>query len=210
MSNRAYTLLVIAILKGGARKTTTAMMLGFALSRRGMKVLVIDADTKTQGVTDWASDVYTDGGELPFDVVQWAPAGGELLIQFVKRWQGETGADVVIVDVGGEQDDVLKQAAKTADLVISPVGAEKAEIAQLGRTKAVIGNAPMRVMLTRVPDPKRGDSRAARMAMVADGYQVLRTETRRNIERYSKIYGTVPDDLDAYGDLADEILELEV
>lgn len=197
------------MLKGGVRKSTTAMMLAFALSRRGVKVLVVDADAGSQGVTDWCGDVYASDGVLPFAVVQWSPSDG-LLIPFIQHWQREAGADTVIVDVGGEHPEVIKQAAKLASLVISPTGAEKAEISQLGRTKAVIGDVPMRVLLTRVPDPRRGSARAAREAITADGYTVLRTETRRDLERYSAIYGTVPDDLGEYAALADELLQLEV
>ncbi|WP_106403782.1 nucleotide-binding protein [Actinocorallia populi] len=60
---------LISTLKGEVRKSTSAMMLGFALADRGEEVLIVDADHGTQGVTDWASRVYADEGELPFHVI---------------------------------------------------------------------------------------------------------------------------------------------
>src|ERR1700733_3762760 len=110
---------LVATLKGGTRKTTTAMELAFALATLGNNVLVIDADYGSQGVTDWASKVYAAGGELPFDVAQWSPAVG-LLVPFIQQQGKRMDASVVIVDVGGEAPDVLSQVTMIADCVISP------------------------------------------------------------------------------------------
>lgn len=71
MGRRTVPWRVINILKGGTRKSTTAMLLAFALARTGREdVLVVDADHGTQGVTDWASHVHAAGDELSFHVVQ--------------------------------------------------------------------------------------------------------------------------------------------
>lgn len=202
---------LISILKGGASKSTTAMMLAFALSRGEEEVLVIDADHGTQGVTDWASRVYADGGELPFHVAQWTPRLG-LLVPFVQRQCRETRATHVIVDVGGEAPEVLRQIIMIATLVISPASAEQGELSRLPATASIVRptGVPMRVLLTRVPAPGLGRAREARRDLTSDGYSVLNTEIPQHLGMYSDVWGTTPDDLGAYDALAAELLKEEM
>jgi chromosome partitioning protein len=202
-----YRVWLISTLKGGTRKTTTAMLLAFALARLGFDVLVIDADYGSQGVTDWGSKVYANGGELPFDVAQWTPALG-LLVPFIQKAARDNGARFVLVDVGGEAPDVLAQVVMIADRVISPVGPEDAEIGRLPATAAMVApsGVPMEVLLTRVPSPGKGAAKDARRDLEAGGYKVLAAEVEHNRDRYAHIWGTVPSDLGAYGQLADELL----
>lgn len=204
---RAFTVLVIAMLKGGARKSTTAMLLAFELASRGIDVLVVDADPKTQGVVDWATQVYAAGDELPFHVVQWAPSQG-LLVPFAQKAQRETGAAIVIIDVGGEAPDVLTQAVAIADQVISPIGAERGELGRVPATAAVVDSAgvPMRVLLTKVPEPGKGAAAAARALLTGQLKRtVLMTETPRNLAVYADIWGTIPTTTGVYADLVDEL-----
>src|SRR5690606_3552531 len=105
-----------------------------ALARMGREdVLVVDADHGTQGVTDWASRVYAAGDELPFHVVQWAPSQG-LLVPFIQQAQRDTGAGRVLVDVGGEAPEVLRQVLVQARLVVAPVGPEQGELSRVPAT----------------------------------------------------------------------------
>ena len=204
MTARKFVTLLIATLKGGTRKSTTAMMLAFAYAARGFEVLVVDADAGTQGVTDWASKVYAADNELPFHVVQWAPHLG-ILVPFIKEAVRRTGATIVIVDVGGEHPEVLKQAAILADLAVSPIGAEQAELGRISATATVLEQTPMRVLLTRVPAVGLGKAAAARESLAAAGYTVLKTETPQNLALYSDVWGSVPTELGAYEQLADEL-----
>lgn len=199
-------MLLIATLKGGVRKSTSAMMLAFAYSRRGFEVLVIDADSGTQGVADWSSKVYARGGELPFHVVQWTPRLG-ILVPFVQEQQRDTKATIIIIDVGGEAPEVLRQAAVIATLAVSPTGAEQGELGRIPATAAVLADTktPMHVLLTRVPSPGRGVAKDARNALTDDGYTVLETETPQDRETYAHIWGTVPEQLGVYDLLADEL-----
>ncbi|MEV7809041.1 ParA family protein [Microbispora sp. NPDC088329] len=201
---------LISMLKGGVRKSTSTMMLAFALARRGEEVLVIDADHGTQGVTDWATRVYADGGELPFHVSQWTPRLG-LLVPFIRQQQRETGAGRVLVDVGGEAPEVLRQVVLAADRVISPGGAEQGELSRLPATRSIVDPTGVRmsVLLTRVPAAYQGSARDARRDLTADGYHVLETEIPQGREKYAHVWGTVPDDLGAYDALADELLKDE-
>lgn len=208
MATEKVPLWLISTLKGGVRKSTTAMMLAFALANRGEDVLVVDADHGTQGVTDWATRVYADGGGLPVHVIQWAPSQG-LLVPFVQRAIRETGARRVIVDVGGEAPEVLRQIIMIANLVVSPVGPEQGELARVSATASIVGpsGVPHVALLTRVPTPGAGIAREAREYLTGEGRQVLTTETEQNRERYAHVWGTVPADLGAYEPLTDELLK---
>jgi hypothetical protein len=201
---------LIAMLKGGSRKSTTVMMLAFGLAASGEDVLVVDADHGTQGVTDWATRVYAAGGELPFHVVQWTPRMG-LLVPFIQQQQRETGARRILVDVGGEAPEVVEQIVLAASRVITPVGPEQGELARLPATAAIVAptRVPMSVLLTRVPVRGGGAARDARRDLIANGYDVLDTEIEQQRERYAHVWGTVPADLGSYADLADELLKAE-
>lgn len=207
-TDRPFSLWLVAMLKGGVRKSTTAMMLAFALAERGEETLVVDADSGTQGVTDWATRVYAAGGQLPFHVAQWTHSLG-LLVPFIQQQQRETNARRVIVDVGGEAPEVVRQAVLLADRVISPTGPEQAELGRIPATAALVtpSGVPMSVLLTRVPTPGVGVAKAVREVLTADGYDVLTTEVRQNRDRYAHVWGTVPDDLDAYGPLCAELVK---
>ena len=210
MGSHTRPLWVVSTLKGGTRKSTTAIMLAFALASRHHDVLVIDADHGTQGVTDWATRVYADGAELPFHVVQWTPRLG-LLVPFIQQQASETVADRVLVDVGGEAPEVLRQVVLMATMVISPAGPEQGELARLPATAEIVRptGVPQLVLLTRVPVIGRGSARDARQDLADAGYDVLSTEVPQHRERYADIWGTVPQDLGAYGALTGELLEAE-
>jgi len=197
---------LISTLKGGVRKSTSAMMLGFALAERGEEVLIVDADHGTQGVTDWATRVYADDGELPFHVIQWAPSQG-LLVPFAQRAAKETKATRVLVDVGGEAPEVLRQVVLVADLVLSPAGPEQGELARVPATASIVAptGVPMLALLTRVPSPGVGIAKAARDYLTGEGHRVAGTEIPQNRDAYAHVWGSVPSSPGAYVALADEL-----
>lgn len=198
------------MLKGGSRKSTTAIMLAFGLTSRRHDVLLIDADHGTQGVTDWATRVYAAGGQLPFHVAQWTPRLG-LLVPFIQQQARETLAGRILVDVGGEAPEVLRQVILAATMVITPAGPEQGELARLPATAAIVRptGIPQAVLLTRVPAEGRGAARDARLDLADAGYDVLATEIPQNRKMYADIWGTVPYSLGAYEALTDELLERE-
>ena len=210
-TGRTFQVWLIAILKGGARKSTTTMMLAFALSKAGHEVLVVDADAKTQGVTDWTSRVYAGDPEVdfPFHVHQWTQSMG-LLVPFIQQKQKETKATIVLVDVGGEAPEVFSQAAILADLVVSPLGPEQGEISRVEPTRALIPREKRQhhwLLLTRVPSAGVGAAAAARKDLEADGYQVLKTEIPQNRDLYAHVWGSVPATTGNYADLGPELLD---
>jgi chromosome partitioning protein len=204
-----YKVWLVSTLKGGVRKSTTAIFLAFVMAKRGHDVLVIDADSSTQGVTDWATRVYKAGGSLPFDVVQWAPTV-DILVPFVVKKAADVEPDLVIIDVGGEASAVVKQAAGLADVVVSPTGAEQAEIGRVSATQVVLAEEGLRtnVLLTRVPEPGKGAARDTRNAFAKAGFNVLAAEVRQNRDMYAHVWGTELEDHGVYEDVADELLAI--
>lgn len=210
--------IVFGMLKGGTRKTTSAMFTAFELASRSFNVLLIDADAGTQGVVDWSTRIMQldpDGG-LPFDVAQWTQSYGLLLPfvhQQIKRVTAAGAApDYVLVDVGGETPEVLDQASRFADAVISPLGADQAELSRLDATRNVVRRAGAgdrhSILLTRVPSPRVGAAKAVREVLEGDTvapFRVLRTEVPTN-RLYVEQYGTVPTQHGAYVDLVQEIV----
>ncbi len=59
--------IAVVNLKGGTAKSTSAMFLAAALSRRG-RTLVVDCDPQGSALT-WAEAAEEDGGEMGFNVV---------------------------------------------------------------------------------------------------------------------------------------------
>lgn len=204
---------LLSTLKGGTRKSTSTMFLAFAwaLRRPGLgEVLVIDADAGSQGVTDYASRVYASGAELPFHVAQWSHRLG-LLVPFVQQQVREIGASRVLIDLGGEAPEDLRQAALIANRVISPVGAEQAELSRITPTRVALraaGNVPMHVLLTRVPVPGKGAALDAREMLCEQGHKVMRSEIRQHRETYADVWGKVITNLGDYADASEEVLSL--
>lgn len=219
-SNRVLRLLV-ATLKGGTAKTTTAVMLAFALGRLSYRVVVICADTRSQGLSDWRNLMIDRGFAPPVTMLTWRGEDTDgKLSRFAAKAEDLHDADVVIIDTGGEQPEVFMSAALYADHLISPIQPHTAEIRRLPATEEAaaeindLGNPiVMSVLLNRVPVVAKGAAAAAREFIdssdrAGDGLNihVLATEIPRDQRRYADIWGTNPSDLGHYADLAQELL----
>jgi cellulose biosynthesis protein BcsQ len=206
-----YQVWPFLMLKGGIRKTTSAWFVAQGLARSGANVLLIDADSGTQGVTDWATRVWNAGSEPAFFVRQWTPRLG-LLVEFVREQQANTGARYVIIDVGAEFPEVARQAAMISTMCVMPVGAEQAELARLSETSRLIEQAnPLAarlVLLTRVPQPRRGVAQQVRELLTGEDYVVLNVEITHNRDRYAHVFGKVVVDLGEYDPLIDELVDI--
>lgn len=108
--------IVFASSKGGAGKTTAAIILASELVRRGRAVTLVDADPNRH-LAAWAGDLSGDG-----------PSGGSPAIGIVSTSEDRIlddlaaveGSGFVIVDLEGRANVAMSYAVSMADLVIIP------------------------------------------------------------------------------------------
>ncbi len=130
--------------KGGSGKSTMAIHLAVEGHRRGLKTLVIDIDTQAS-----AAKIMDRRGDAPPDVTTEAAGRLEKAVQAARS----AGYDFVVVDTAPQADRAAAQAAKVADLVVSPVQPSIMDLDAVDATIDVckLANAPMLFALNRVP-----------------------------------------------------------
>lgn len=99
--------------KGGAGKTTTALLLATELAAKGAAVTVIDADPE-RWISQWAKlPGKPDGITIVADVTE------ESVVDAIEA--AEEGAQFVIVDLEGTASLMVSNAIGMADLVVIPI-----------------------------------------------------------------------------------------
>lgn len=203
-------------LKGGPGKTTTSWYLASGLVQLGLRVLVIDADAGSQGLTDW-NTLAGGGGKVPFHVLSMPRETN--VLTYARNWEAAIpGLDRVVIDVGGEDARRFKRACLYADQLVSPVGPMLGELRRLPATYdaaqevAAVHEFEMAVLLTRVPRAGVGAAQEARdylAASKAREFSVLNSEVARH-QAYADAWGTIvanEADLRDYGFVVDELEE---
>jgi chromosome partitioning protein len=172
--------LVLGTPKGGAGKSTSTLLIGTTLARRGAKVTVIDAD-KNKDLMDW----YGNGGK-PIKVI---PAGTE--DGFVSKLDKEAAsADLVIIDlagaaIGGAMSNIMSRSILRADLVLVPMQPSRLDAKHAARMVDLIKqeaevlrtSIPFRMFLTQTSEavPTRATKRIVAQ-MEKKGFPFLRTQ----------------------------------
>ena len=155
-------ILALITLKGGSGKTTCAVHLAAALTRRrgAGRVVLIDGDPH-ESATRWAARSSTP---LPFEVLP------------VNAYTG--GADHVVVDTAaGEAHEDLVSLAERAHAVIVPARPVALDlVATLDVLRLLAPASRPRVLLTQCPPAPQRDASEARALIEGQGYDVLRTE----------------------------------
>ncbi|CAL9625748.1 hypothetical protein SUDANB121_05974 (plasmid) [Nocardiopsis dassonvillei] len=200
--------IALANTKPGTSKTTSSVMLAYALHGMGQDVVLFDADPAGSAV-EW-SDTIGNGG-FPFDVVglpQNAPGS---------KMAAYTRPDTIaIVDTPQAEDHakIVRSILRVADEIVIPVAPALIEIERMSKMADVLEDAeetrsaPARVsvLLTRVV-ANANSGPEVRDALTGAGYDVLTTEIPRR-ETYAMAYGAPPERaaLPPFADLAKELL----
>jgi chromosome partitioning protein len=153
--------LLIASLKGGVGKTTTAIHLAGVLSEHG-KTLLVDADP-AMGALEWAAR----GAGLGFDVV--LPEAAK-----PKRYE------YVVVDTRAQpKAKTLDEFTRKADVLIVPCSPSALALETLPRLQDELEGLPVRALLTIAPPPPSRDAERAVKRLELLGLPRFQTIMRR-------------------------------
>ena len=166
--------------KGGTGKTTTTMMVSFALSSLGDRVLVLDAD-KQRSAADWAEEA---DDALGFEVL--AVPTDRTLETAIRRF-GNQDYDFILIDTPPGSSSIVETASGAADLVLIPTGVSPLD---MKRTQATLDffdgtDTPEAVVLVNVDKRERllefaqETLSANKRAALADVIVPARSATRR-------------------------------
>jgi chromosome partitioning protein len=162
--------------KGGAGKSTSALLLATALSKVS-DVTIIDADPN-HPIQDWA-----DGGNVPPRMSVVSGITEKTIVRHIADAGSKT--PIVIVDLEGTASKTVLYAIAEADLVIIPTQGSPLDAKQAGRTVQVVRDSQKAaqtkkdhvVLLTRTNPTIRSRNLAhIKKSFVAAGVPVLDTE----------------------------------
>ncbi|MBZ5762271.1 ParA family protein [Rhizobium sp. VS19-DR104.2] len=145
--------IAVATTKGGAGKTTMAILLAGEFAQSGLQVKILDTDPQGSAV-QWAEKSKVNGTELSGIVVD-VPGVDENAL--AEQLNNDAGADVFIVDLQGTANQALAIAVSNADLVLIPTQGSLLDATQALKVvqflKAIAGKGlqtPYRIVLNRV------------------------------------------------------------
>jgi len=142
--------------KGGAGKSTTALLLATYLAERGAKVCVLDADPN-QPILDWKSN-----GQSKTTLDVFGGIKESNLMEILEQLNHQ----FVIIDLEGTASVLVSRAIAMSDFVIIPIQASAVDVRQAGKAIRAIRDEekvvqrydpnrkiPYKVLLTRTPAP---------------------------------------------------------
>lgn len=192
-------------LKGGTSKSTTAMFLATALSRRG-RTLLVDCDPQGSALT-WAEDAEAHGDELGFNVVS-------IPTRDVKKRVDRLAADYehIVLDTPPGELDIVRAALHAVEMAVVAISPSVMDINRFRPTLELIAEVESvseldyRVLLTMVRRISR-EGRDARQVMEELELPVLKTEVP-HLSAYRAAFGAVIEEPGHYDSVADELLEV--
>lgn len=200
--------IVVANLKGGSTKTTTAAFVMHALSESGLSVLGVDADGENESMLRWS-----EAGD-------WAqPVIGMPVADLHRKLPGIVGDryEAVVIDTPPmtERRGVVASAIRLATHVLVPLAPTGMEYARVVAIRELVedattlapGDPPqLAVVLTRTV-PHAASTKVYRQMLSDDGVRVLGPTVGR-LERYAQAFGLPITNATAtaYGDIAAELL----
>lgn len=107
--------IVVASPKGGAGKSTTAILLGTELAHAGASVAMLDCDPN-RSLTIWS-----ERGPLPPRIEVISGIAESEIVRAIRQHEGD--GRIVVVDLEGVASRLVSRAISQADLVITPMRA---------------------------------------------------------------------------------------
>jgi chromosome partitioning protein len=168
--------IVFASPKGGAGKTTSALVLATQIARHS-PVTVIDADPN-RPIKNWAEGENTPAG---FHVI--ADADEENILDYIEEATSKT--PYVVVDLEGTASKIVLLAVSQADLVIIPMQPSQLDADQASRALRVVRQqekmsrrvVPYGVLFTRTNNAVRSRTlRHITQTLTDSGIRVFRSE----------------------------------
>lgn len=200
--------IVVANLKGGSTKTTTAAFILHALAESGLTVLGVDADGENESLLSWS-----ETGEWSIPVI------GMPVTDLHRKLPGVAGDryDGVVIDTPPmkERRGVVASAIRLATHVLVPMAPTGMEYARVPAIRELVEDAAalaaddppqLAVVLTRTV-PNAASTDVYRQMLGSDGVRVLGPTVGR-LERYAQAFGLPITNAaaTAYGDIAAELL----
>lgn len=204
-------MIVVANLKGGSTKTTTAAFVLHALAEAGLSTLGVDADGENESLLAWS-----EAGEWSIPVI------GMPVADLHRKLPGVVGDryDAVVVDTPPmkERRGVVASAVRIATHVLVPMAPTGMEYARVPAIRELVEEAgalavtppQLAVVLTRTVS-NAASTDVYRQILTDDGVRVLRPTVGR-LERYAQAFGLPITNAagTAYGDVADELTSIGV
>lgn len=122
--------IVVASPKGGAGKSTTAVLLGTELASGGIPVTMLDCDPN-RSLTLWANQA-----DLPARISVLSDVSEADIVRTIKAH--DTDGQLVIVDLEGVASRLVSRAISQADLVLTPMRATTLDATIGGRALQLI------------------------------------------------------------------------
>lgn len=150
LGGKVYLVPVISIAnpKGGAGKSTTALVLGTTLASKGIRTTILDCDPN-QPIQYWSE------GSTKSEVKVIGGVSESLIIPTIDAEKRDR--EVVIVDLEGTYSRMVSRAIMRADLVLIPMQPSAVDAAQAARAVGVVREEeevlnrkiPHRIVMTR-------------------------------------------------------------
>lgn len=181
--------------KGGVAKTTTAMFLAAAATRRDIPTRVLDADPQGSA-TSWAERAASVDMPLPFPVT---PVTADDLRGLTSRPE-----ELIVIDTPPGTAAAIDAAIDAADLVIIPTGPRSADIDRVWPTLDITAHRPTTILLTLV-DLRKVEATEVPQALADAEAPILHTVVRARTAVERAFGRSIPRYLGDYADVFDEL-----